>query len=250
MSAGSSPPRTGFRAKHGEEGRHLGVAGRLGEQRVQVGLGALALESAGAEPEHVQELLGGLRPLPRRAVDDVRLLVRVEVLRIDGEDAPQVLQRLVVQPVLHVDVRLREQLLDLLPAERHGCGATGAGGAAGAQRPAPRRWPATPRCAPAGRGRSGPPGGRRGALARLPGHEVRVRRVEPLDPSPRPRGPRRAGCARRRACQLLVDAQRLAGVVERGECLRQEVQVGMSRGSALKQSCSLASARLWSPRAR
>ena len=177
-----------------------------------------------------------LRPA-RREVDLAHALVRVGELRLDREHLAEVVERLVVEPVLHVDVGLAEELRDRVRPGRHGTGgataATGraapgggpAGGARstwGAARPAPGGGPGRG-AGCGGRRRGGASGrGRRGMADRARG--VLVVRRELLHLAPDGARVLRAPVLLVDVGELLVDGDRLRPLPEVAERLREELQ--------------------------
>src|SRR5215217_5993174 len=160
---------------------------------------------ASAQPQHVQELLGRLRRVPGRDVDLIRLLVRIQVLRVHGEDLAQVLQRFVVEPVLHVDVGLREQLGELLAGKASRLLHGRRRGRHGLRRLCRLR-----------RG-----GSRRGGTAR---EQIRVLRIQHFNLRPDGLGLVLPAALLVDLRQLLVDGHRLGGLPQALEGLRQERQ--------------------------
>ncbi|EAU65709.1 hypothetical protein STIAU_7806 [Stigmatella aurantiaca DW4/3-1] len=229
-----------------EEGGHLGVGGVLLKDGRQVRLSTLHVRAARAQPQHVEELLGSLRRVPGGDVDVVRLLVRVEVLGIDGEDLPQVLERFVVEPVLDVDVGLREQLGELIPGEPHRSrrgrrngggrgprrgrrrGGGSRNGRGGRGNGSARR---SGRGGRSGRRRGGPcrrASGRRGARAgrglSAPREQIRILRIQLGDLVPDAVGLLSAAVVLMDLGEFLVDGDRLGGLSQPLERLGQHAQ--------------------------
>ena len=161
-------------------------------------------------------------------VDLARPLVGVRRLRVDGQHLAQVIERLVVQAVLHVDVGLGEELLD---GVRAGGRAHGAARSAGRRRRPRRAGGRTGRgrrgrAGRGGRGRAGRRGRWRCGRVRQPQRRggVRVVRRQLLHLAP---GGARVGVASLLLVdvrQLLVDRERLAGLPQVAERLRQQVE--------------------------
>ena len=87
-------------------------------QLLQGGRRALLQPARPRRAHHVLGLLAGAGGVVAQHAQAQRLLARLQVVRVELEDLAQVLQRLLVQAVLHVDVGLGEELGDGLRPER------------------------------------------------------------------------------------------------------------------------------------